>query len=332
MGRQRRFLAVMAVLALAGAALQAATGDAQLVLHFTPLFLLGGLLLAGRYVGEDRIVARWRAAVARPRVRQAPVRWQSTSSARSAPCSSVHRARCAVRRRRSLPPPDATALLRAAGWRLLPPASTPDDANRSPDAMLRRTCAVALAVLATAAPAASAHQGNPNYLIQVNAVTPRRRRRSRVEVLNRDDRLLLRNTSGRDVVVEGYERRAVRPRAAADGTVEVNTDSPAYYLNEDRFGDVAPPAERRRQGRAALEGAVDDRPLRVARPPHALDVAASRRQQVADATEQTKIFDWRVPVAGRRAAGRDRRHAVLDAAAGAAARPLGAIVAPRRAC
>ena len=48
----------------------------SLVLHFTPLFLLGGLLLAGRYVGEDRIVARWRAAVARPRVRQAPVRWQ----------------------------------------------------------------------------------------------------------------------------------------------------------------------------------------------------------------------------------------------------------------
>jgi hypothetical protein len=76
MGRQRRFLAVMTVLALAAAALQAATGDAQLVLHFTPLFLLGGLLLAGRYVGEDRIVARWRAAVARPRVRQAPVRWQ----------------------------------------------------------------------------------------------------------------------------------------------------------------------------------------------------------------------------------------------------------------
>jgi hypothetical protein len=66
----------MTVLALAGAALQAATGDPQLVLHFTPLFLLGGLLLAGRYVGEDRIVARWRAAVARPRVRQAPVRWQ----------------------------------------------------------------------------------------------------------------------------------------------------------------------------------------------------------------------------------------------------------------
>ena len=65
MGRQRRFLAVMTVLALAGAALQAATGDAQFVLHFTPLFLLGGLLLAGRYVGEDRIVARWRAAVVR---------------------------------------------------------------------------------------------------------------------------------------------------------------------------------------------------------------------------------------------------------------------------
>jgi hypothetical protein len=76
MGRQRRFLAVMTVLALAGAALQLATGDAQLVLHLTPLFLLGGLLLAGRFVGEDRIVARWRAAMARPRVRRLAARWQ----------------------------------------------------------------------------------------------------------------------------------------------------------------------------------------------------------------------------------------------------------------
>jgi hypothetical protein len=76
MARQRRFLAAMAALALACAVLQAATGDAQLVLHLTPLFLLGGLLLAGRYVGEERIVARWRAAVARLRPRRVRARWQ----------------------------------------------------------------------------------------------------------------------------------------------------------------------------------------------------------------------------------------------------------------
>jgi hypothetical protein len=76
MARQRRFLAAMATLALACAMLQVVTGDAQLVLHLTPLFLIGGLLLAGRYVGEDRIVARWRVALAHRRARPVRVRWQ----------------------------------------------------------------------------------------------------------------------------------------------------------------------------------------------------------------------------------------------------------------
>jgi len=77
MARQRRFLTAMAVLALACALLQAVSGDAQLVLHLTPLFLIGGLLLAGRYVGEERIVARWRAAVARVRRRPVRARWRA---------------------------------------------------------------------------------------------------------------------------------------------------------------------------------------------------------------------------------------------------------------
>ena len=95
----------------------------SLVLHFTPLFLLGGLLLAGRYVGEDRIVARWRAAVARPRVRQAPVRWQKRAE-RALDSVLARAPRAAARpaggaRSRRLTRPRS---LRAAGWRLLPPA------------------------------------------------------------------------------------------------------------------------------------------------------------------------------------------------------------------
>ena len=171
--------------------------------------------------------------------------------------------------------------------------------------MLRRTCAVALAVLAAAAPAASAHQGSPNYLTQINAVTPAVDGLT-VEVLSRDDRLLLRNTSGRDVVVEGYNGEPYA-RVQGDGTVEVNEDSPAYYLNDDRFGDVAPPAAADGKGAPQLEGAVAHRALRVARPPHALDVASSRRSGCATRTEQTKIFDWSVPAPVERAAGGDRR-------------------------
>ena len=62
--------------------------------------------------------------------------------------------------------------------------------------MRRRTAvAVALAALAVAAPA-SAHQGNPNFLSQVGAIEPSGDGIS-VEILNRDDALLLHNTPAR---------------------------------------------------------------------------------------------------------------------------------------
>ena len=53
---------------------QAATGETQLVLHLTPLFVLVSLLLSGHYVAEDRIVEAWLAAQPpAPRIRRA--RW-----------------------------------------------------------------------------------------------------------------------------------------------------------------------------------------------------------------------------------------------------------------
>jgi hypothetical protein len=67
----------MTALAVVGTILQAVTGNPDLVLHLTPLFLLGGLVLAGRFVGEDRIVARHRAAITPARVRRPRVRWRS---------------------------------------------------------------------------------------------------------------------------------------------------------------------------------------------------------------------------------------------------------------
>jgi hypothetical protein len=76
-GPQRRFLLCLTALASLCVAAQAVTGISVLTLYMTPLFLLTALLLSGRYVGEERIVARWRAAVAvarRPRRRA--VRWR----------------------------------------------------------------------------------------------------------------------------------------------------------------------------------------------------------------------------------------------------------------
>jgi hypothetical protein len=66
---QRRFLLHLTALAAACAALQAITGISDLALTLTPLFLIAALLLSGRYLGDERIVARWHAATRRPRRR-----------------------------------------------------------------------------------------------------------------------------------------------------------------------------------------------------------------------------------------------------------------------
>src|SRR3954468_16205006 len=74
MHRQRRFLTILTALALGCVLLQGLTGETQLALHLTPLFLLVSLLLSGHYVAEDRIVEAWLAR--RPaRLRRRRARW-----------------------------------------------------------------------------------------------------------------------------------------------------------------------------------------------------------------------------------------------------------------
>jgi hypothetical protein len=63
----RRLLLALGAAALAAAALQGATGLTDLALSVTPLLLIVGLLLSGRFVGEERILARWRETL--PRLR-----------------------------------------------------------------------------------------------------------------------------------------------------------------------------------------------------------------------------------------------------------------------
>jgi hypothetical protein len=107
-----------------------------------------------------------------------------------------------------------------------------------------RTLTVAAAVVALllGAPVALAHQGNPNYRSVVTSVTPATKGVD-VSVLNFDDRLLMHNTSGKDVTIYDYQDPP-KPYAQllADGTVQVNTNSEAYYLNEDRLGETSVPA------------------------------------------------------------------------------------------
>jgi len=159
--------------------------------------------------------------------------------------------------------------------------------------MLRRTCAVALAVLLTAAPAASAHQSSPNYLSQVNAVTPATSGVS-VTVLNRSDRLLLHNTSNADIVVDGYKGEPYA-RVKADGTVQVNTDSPAYYLNNDRFGQVTVPAGV--DGKGAPQWKELSKTGRFEWHDHRMHwMSQQPPANLRGVKDKRKIFDWSVPL------------------------------------
>jgi len=151
------------------------------------------------------------------------------------------------------------------------------------------------------APAALAHQGDPNFESRVERVVPAFSGIS-ARVLNFDDALELR-ARGRRVLVFGYDGEPYAA-IAADGTVRVNVNSPAYYLNRDRWGTAELPASvRKRDGRPRWQ--VIGRTGRFSWHDHRIHWMAKRLPpQVRDRSQRTLVFRWRVPVAvdGRRAA------------------------------
>ena len=121
--------------------------------------------------------------------------------------------------------------------------------------------------------AALAHEGNPDYRSEITSTPPG----VEAQMLNYDDSIELRVDAGHEVVVEGYEGEPYL-RFLADGTVEVNRNSPAAYLNEDRYADVEVPGERRRRGRARVAAG---RPSRAATPGTTIASTTWRRRRRA---------------------------------------------------
>jgi hypothetical protein len=141
--------------------------------------------------------------------------------------------------------------------------------------------------------AAESHSGNPNYESTVRAIQPRVPGLE-VQVLNNDDRLELVNRTGEQVDIAGYEREPYA-RLLADGTVEVNKRSPSYYLNEDRYGEQAPPPSA--DAKAPPQWAVLDKTGRFEWHDHRIHyMSKGRPAQVTDEGQRTKVFDWRVPI------------------------------------
>jgi hypothetical protein len=105
----------------------------------------------------------------------------------------------------------------------------------------RALVGAALAALVVCS-AAAAHGGGGalGFRSKVTKITPAVQGLS-VTVVDYDDRLQLRNDTGEPIVILGYQGEPYL--AFREGHVYRNTRSPATYLNDDRFGQVALPEQ-----------------------------------------------------------------------------------------
>ena len=158
----------------------------------------------------------------------------------------------------------------------------------------RGAAAAALAALCALAAPALAHEGNPNFRSEVEAISPPVEGLD-ADVLNFDDRIEMRNIGNETIVVEGY-RGEPYLRFEPDGTVLVNQRSPATYLNEDRFADVEVPDTA--DPKAAPEWEVVARHGRYDWHDHRIHWMSSTPPERVreDESARSKIFDWKLPV------------------------------------
>jgi hypothetical protein len=102
------------------------------------------------------------------------------------------------------------------------------------------TATVLVALVLCSAAAAHGGGGALGFRSKVTRITPATPGLS-VTVLDYDDRLELHNDTGKPLIVLGYQGEPYL--AFRDGRVYRNARSPATYLNDDRFGQVALPAQ-----------------------------------------------------------------------------------------
>lgn len=146
---------------------------------------------------------------------------------------------------------------------------------------------------------AVAHVAGPDYVSEIRAVTPPVPGLE-VRVLGSDSRLEISNPGHHRVVVLGC-RGEPYARLQPDGSSQVNERSPATYLNRDRFGTAAPPAE------ADPRAAPVWRPYATTGPLDWHDhrshwMGSGRPPQVKNVSLRTRVFDYRIPIVvdGRR--------------------------------
>ena len=161
--------------------------------------------------------------------------------------------------------------------------------------MSLRLPAAALLAALVACPAAAGHGdgGARGYTSTVKTVTPKLDGLT-VQVVQGDDQLHVRNDSGREVVIMGYEGEPYL-RFQADGDVLRNANSPATYLNAERYGGVDVPASASKAAtpqweRVSRANSYDWHDHRI----HWMSTIDPAKVREAK-NQPHHVFDWSVP-------------------------------------
>jgi hypothetical protein len=160
---------------------------------------------------------------------------------------------------------------------------------------VRRSLLVALCVALTLAPAAAGHGGSKGFKSTITSVRPPVAGVV-IGVKGGDDRLRLENQSGETVVVRGYGGEPYL-RFGPDGVYE-NENSPAPYLNKDRFARVDVPKTASAKAKPSWRKVSDEDSFewhdhRI----HWMSPIPPR--QIRDApNDEHHVFDWEVPGSG----------------------------------
>jgi hypothetical protein len=163
-----------------------------------------------------------------------------------------------------------------------------------------RALLVAVAALVSAlalAPAqAVAHGGNPNFRSEINSIQRPLPSGVSIDVLDYDSYLQLKDLQGHEVVIDGYSDEPYA-RIEKDGTVQVNENSPATFLNDSRFPTDVPVPKSVNPEDPPEWKTVDDSGTFIWHD-HRMHwmVADQLPPQVKDKGQKTKIFNYEIPM------------------------------------
>lgn len=161
--------------------------------------------------------------------------------------------------------------------------------------MKRFSGLIALFILVAVPALANAHQGNPNYRSEITSIRPAALADGiEVTVVNFDDHVRLENESGKDIVVLGYDGEPLA-RILADGTVEENLNSPAFYLNQDRYANIDLPERADAEAEPEWEQ-VGENGIYEWHDHRSHYMGEGNPPQVTDESKETKVFDYTIPI------------------------------------